>query len=85
MRRMLVRLPAALLATLPSTNRGAFSPTRALADNTSVTIQDIAFNPADVTIAAGDTVAIEFDTPGVYTYHCDIHPDLMMGTITVTG
>jgi plastocyanin len=32
----------------------------------------------------GATFGFEFDTPGVYTYHCTPHP-WMKATITVTG
>jgi plastocyanin len=32
----------------------------------------------------GGTFQFTFDTPGTYTYHCNIHPS-MTGTITVTG
>jgi plastocyanin len=34
-------------------------------------------------LAAGSSFEFTFDTPGVYPYHCNIHPS-MHGTITVT-
>src|SRR5262245_37097222 len=38
------------------------------------------------TIAGTGSVAwIVTLSPGVYTYHCDAHPSLMNGTLTVTG
>jgi len=36
------------------------------------------------TLGADETYRRTFDTPGVFTYHCAIHPS-MTGTITVTG
>ena len=35
-------------------------------------------------IAKDGTFSFTFLTPGTYTYHCEIHPN-MTGTITVTG
>jgi len=32
-----------------------------------------------------DGVYIRFNSPGVYTYHCKIHPDVMKGSVTVQG
>jgi plastocyanin len=32
---------------------------------------------------SGGTFAFTFDEPGTYAYHCDIHPTLMMGVVTV--
>ncbi len=34
-------------------------------------------------IAQGASASVTFDTPGTYTYHCTIHPN-MVATITVT-
>jgi plastocyanin len=34
-------------------------------------------------IAQGQSVSITFDTPGTFTYHCSIHPN-MVASITVT-
>jgi plastocyanin len=35
-------------------------------------------------IDPSDTFSFEFDTPGVYTYHCTSHP-WMQATVTVNG
>ena len=35
-------------------------------------------------LAGGATFEFTFETPGTYTYHCNIHPS-MTGTITVTS
>jgi plastocyanin len=37
------------------------------------------------TLQPGSTYTYTFNTPGVYPYHCSIHPTLMNGTVTVTG
>jgi plastocyanin len=34
---------------------------------------------------AGSNESIALDTPGTYTFHCEIHPAAMTGTLTVTG
>jgi plastocyanin len=34
---------------------------------------------------AGTNATLTLDKPGTFTYHCDIHPQAMKGTITVTG
>ncbi len=31
----------------------------------------------------GNSASIEFDSPGTYSYVCQIHPTFMKGTITV--
>ena len=36
-------------------------------------------------IASGQNFIHKFDTPGVFTYFCAIHPSLMQATVTVTG
>jgi plastocyanin len=36
----------------------------------------------DMTLGAGGTATVKFDTPGTYTYHCSIH-SFMKGTIIV--
>jgi len=83
------------------------------AKDQTVSIVDLAFKPATLTVDQGDVVtwtndgatdhtvtsddgtvdsgslspsdrfANLFDVPGVYTYHCAIHPSKMKGTITV--
>jgi plastocyanin len=35
-------------------------------------------------LATGKTFSFKFDTPGTYTYFCQIHPATMRGEITVT-
>jgi plastocyanin len=34
---------------------------------------------------AGSNKSVTLDTPGTYTFHCDIHPAAMQGMVTVTG
>ncbi len=34
---------------------------------------------------AGSSAVLTLNKPGVYQFHCDIHPTLMRGVITVTG
>jgi hypothetical protein len=34
-------------------------------------------------LANGESASVTFDTPGTFTYHCEIHPD-MTATIVVT-
>lgn len=36
-------------------------------------------------INVGTSGALTFSAPGTYTYHCNIHPAKMTGTITITG
>ena len=36
-------------------------------------------------LAMGQSYSHTFDTPGVFTYFCAIHPGLMQATVTVTG
>jgi len=40
---------------------------------------------ASGTLGPGDSYGNLFDTPGTYSYHCEIHPTLMKGTIIVTA
>src|SRR5690348_14316940 len=86
----------------------------ARAATASVNIQNIAFNPASITVNAGDTVtwtnndqvnhtvtsdtagifnmssapgstvSFTFNTPGTFTYHCNIHSN-MHGTVVVNA
>jgi plastocyanin len=65
-----VQVPAG--TTLTWRNSGAVIHT--------ATAQNGAFNTGDV--AAGESVSIEFDTPGTYVYNCTPHP-WMIGDITV--
>lgn len=84
-------------------------------DGTTIVMESIAFQPADLTVEVGETVtwvhndpglihtvtaddgtfdsgqiteneefSHTFDTPGTYPYRCDVHPNQMTGTITVT-
>lgn len=46
----------------------------------TVTADDGSFGSEN--LATGDTFSFTFDTPGTYTYHCEIHPS-MTATITV--
>lgn len=46
----------------------------------TVTSDDGAFDSGQ--LEAGDTFALDFQTAGTYTYHCDIHPE-MTGTVVV--
>lgn len=46
----------------------------------TVTSDDAAFDSGN--IAPGETFALDFQTAGTYTYHCDIHTS-MTGTVTV--
>lgn len=46
----------------------------------TVTADDGSFDSGEVT--QGQTFSQTFDTPGTFTYHCAIHPN-MTGTITV--
>ena len=48
----------------------------------TVTADDGAFDSG--TLQPGSTFSLTFDTPGTFTYHCEIHPN-MMGTIVVTA
>jgi plastocyanin len=48
----------------------------------TVTADNGAFNSGEM--SPGATVTGTFNTPGTYTYHCSIHPD-MIGTLIVTG
>ena len=57
------------------TNNDSAGHTAALDDGTCTTD----------TIAPGTTQALVFSVPGTYPYHCNIHPTLMKGTITITG
>ena len=34
---------------------------------------------------AGWSLTVIFDTPGTYSYRCDVHPDIMFGSVTVSG
>lgn len=36
-------------------------------------------------LSAAQSFTFTFERPGVYTFHCSIHPSLMTGTITVRG
>ncbi|MFA6042712.1 MAG: plastocyanin/azurin family copper-binding protein [Patescibacteria group bacterium] len=36
-------------------------------------------------IAPGQTFSFTFNAVGSFPYHCDIHPTMMMGTVTVTN
>ena len=88
------------------------APVAMAAGDPTVTIANFAFQPATLTVTAGDTVtwnntdavshtstsdtgvwdskpipsggtfSFRFDTPGTFTYHCAIHPQ-MHGTIVV--
>lgn len=79
-----------------------------------VTVQDLAYDPASITVQVGDsitwtnndgvphtvtadngsfdkpldadggTATLTFSTPGTFTYHCTIHPN-MHGTVVVEG
>jgi plastocyanin len=60
-------------STVTWTNNGATTHT--------VTSDDGAFDSGN--LASGATYSFTFDTPGTYTYHCTIHPN-MTATITVT-
>ena len=35
-------------------------------------------------MATGQTFTVDFDTPGTYSYYCEIHP-AMIGQVTVVG
>jgi plastocyanin len=35
-------------------------------------------------LSPGTTYTVQFTAVGVYAYHCNIHPTLMWGTVTVT-
>ena len=48
----------------------------------TITADDNSFDSGS--IAQGEQFAQTFDTPGTFTYHCSIHPD-MTATITVEG
>jgi plastocyanin len=48
----------------------------------TVTADNGSFNSGEM--SPGATVTGTFDTPGTYTYHCSIHPD-MTGTLIVTA
>src|SRR5690242_10672343 len=110
---------AAIAVALLSTAAGALisqGGRQAAAADAAVTIQDFAFTPATVTVAAGGAVqwtnmqagvqhAVtaddgSFDSgrlgtgqsfsmtvtkAGSFTYHCTVHPSLMMGTVVVTA
>ena len=67
-----VRVQAPAGTTLTWRNSGAVIHT--------ATAQNGSFNTGDV--AAGQSVSIEFDTPGTYLYNCTPHP-WMIGDITV--
>jgi plastocyanin len=45
----------------------------------TVTADDGAFDSGD--LAAGETFSFTFDEPGTYSYHCDIHPDMVAEVI----
>src|SRR5919199_409228 len=47
-----------------------------------VAISAFLFEPATMTVNAGETVSYTFDSPGTYIYYCEIHP-AMSGQITV--
>jgi plastocyanin len=47
----------------------------------TVTFDNGRFN--STSMQHGDHVSYIFNTPGVYTYHCSIHPS-MKGSVTVT-
>jgi plastocyanin len=61
-------------------------------DGAAVTIVDFAFQPASLEVPAGSTVTwtnsgaathtVTDDSAGTFTYHCEIHPQ-MVGTIVV--
>ena len=46
----------------------------------TVTPDDAAFEGG--TLLSGDTLSVTFTVPGVYAYHCEIHPT-MRGVVTV--
>jgi len=52
-------------------------------DNTDHTVTDDNGVFASGALGQGGTFSFRFDTAGVYTYHCEIHPS-MVATITVT-
>lgn len=54
-------------------------------DSVRHTVTDDTENPefSSDAIQPGDTFSITFDEPGTFRYHCSIHPDRMMGELTV--
>jgi len=52
-------------------------------DNTDHTVTDDNGTFASGNLGQGGTFSFKFDTAGVYTYHCSIHPS-MVASITVT-
>jgi plastocyanin len=61
----------------------AFSPAEVTVKaNTTVVADDGSWQSG--LLAKGDSYARVFDAPGIYAYHCGIHPS-MKGTIIVTG
>jgi plastocyanin len=46
----------------------------------TVTADDGTFDSGN--LSTGDSFSFTFDTPGTYTYHCEVHPN-MTATITV--
>ena len=74
-------------AALPHTVTTAADLNAALAgagnDETNSDADPDTFHAA---FSTGETFSHTFDTPGTYTYHCEIHFRLgMVGTIVVTG
>jgi plastocyanin len=51
-------------------------------DNTAHTTSSDAGLWASAPLAPGASFSFTFDSPGTYTYHCAIHPN-MVGTVTV--
>jgi plastocyanin/mono/diheme cytochrome c family protein len=48
------------------------------------TDDDTVSDPATITGGATGTLAVSFAAAGTYEYHCEFHPDQMVGEITVT-
>ncbi len=69
-------------------------PTINIAAGQSITWTNEGVQPHDVTaddgsfasgtVAPGATWSYEFDSPGTFTYHCQVHP-WMKGTVVVAG
>jgi len=69
------------------TNTGSQSHNLHIAgvDNVYDTEDDFVSDPVIITPGNTGTLIVRIDQPGTYNFRCDIHPQVQLGTLTVTG